>query len=180
MAIPPSTQMFQQRKHWNTGVVRRKGRDLEIEVSRPKDIGDEITFVVTASIMVGGYIYLFLSPLFRASSQAGLIAPAIMALLFGTPIFFLGRAIAEQDCGSQSVSITASTILWTRKTRRWKRQRTRNLDDVEDITALTPWWGLGAVRVTTKRRRRHTILHRIRNEDATRFARELKTTASRS
>jgi hypothetical protein len=167
--------MFQLQR-WNKGVVEREGRNLKITVLPPKGLADGVVLAIIFLPMVYGFSAFFLLPMLHVTSPTDLLLRSSAVLLFGVPLFLVFRSIFERQFAEQVVTVDAGKITWARKTKWWTRKHHRNADELIDVLALTNRNGLGSVFITTKGRR-HTILDAILNEDAVRFADEVKQSA---
>jgi hypothetical protein len=164
-------EMLQRRK-WKKGVVRRDGSGVKITVS-PPETGIDLVAPLTSLFMWFGLFWIIGSNLRWPKSLTDLLWEALPGLVFGLFLFFLTRAIYERSFAEEVVTIGTGTITWARKTKWWTRKRRLEMSKVTDIFADTGWTGLGHVRITTKWQR-YTIIYDLLNEDAIRFARELK------
>jgi len=164
-----------QRRKWKKGVVQLDGCDVKITVSPPKT-GVDLVTSLTSLFMWFGLFWIVGSNLRRPSSLTDLLWQTLPGLVFGLFLFFLTRAIYERSFAEEVVTIGAGTITWARKTKWWTRKRRLEMSKVADIFADTGWTGLGQVRMTTKWQR-YTIFSDLLNEDAIRFACELKRAA---
>jgi hypothetical protein len=169
------SKMFQLQR-WSKGVVQREGRNLKITVSPPKGLADGVVLAIIFLPMAYGFSVLFFLPMLRVTSPVDFLWKASAALLFGAPFFLVFRWIFERQFAEQVVTVGAGRITWTRNTKWWTRRRYRNADELTDVSASTAWSGLGRVYITAKGHR-HTILDQILNEDAVRFALEVKQSA---
>ncbi len=169
------SEMFQQRK-WKHGIVQREGRDLRITVPPRGGFGDAVMLAIIALFMAFGVLAITVPPMLRAVSLLDSLGKASPAIIFGLPWFFMFRWAFERDFAEQVVAVRAGRITWIRKTKWWTRNHDVNLGEVSDISASTGWSGLGRVDITAKGRRR-TILDTVLNDDAVRFARQVKGTA---
>lgn len=172
------SEMFQL-KRWNHGVVHRDGHNLRIIVSRPGVFGDGIalaTWILILLPMACGFFILFLLPIVRVTSPSDLLWKALPAFVFGAPFFLIFRRLFEREFADQVVTVSTDRIAWIRKTKWWTRKRCLDSNEITDVSASTGWSGLGRVDITAKGRR-HTILDQLLNEDAVRFAREVKLAA---
>ena len=73
---------------------------------------------------------------------------------------------------SSAVFVADLRFTWVGKTKWWTRKRHARSGDVTDVLASTGWERFGRVDIASKRH--HTILNHILNEDAVRFAHEIK------
>jgi hypothetical protein len=160
--------MFQLRR-WNKGVVERRGGDLEITVSPPRDIGDGVLLAAIAGFMLFGLYQIFFPPMFQFKSPLDLLLKTIPTLLFGIPFVLILGALFERQFADQIVLVAAGRITWMRKSRWWSRKRSVHTSEVIEISAVNGWSGLGRVDIKLKRKR-FTVLDQLLNEDAVRFA----------
>jgi hypothetical protein len=167
--------MFELKK-WNTGIVQREGHNLKITVPPPNGFGEGIVFAVIFLPMAYGFSVLFFLPVLRVTSPIDLFWKALPALIFGVPFFLVFRGVFERQFAEQVVTVSAGRISWERNTKWWRRRRDRTIDEVTEISAATGWSGLGRVCITAKGHR-HTLLDGLLNEEANRFALEVKKSA---
>jgi len=92
-------------------------------------------------------------------------------LAFGLGVVWMFREAVEGEFGEQIVTVVPGKIIWAIKTRWWTRQR--ELSDLQEISAVSQWDGVGRV-VLKARGRQYVVFQRVLREEAIRLANELK------
>lgn len=101
----------------------------------------------------------------------------IPCLLFAIVVSWIFRRLFEQLCTTKQVVIVSpGEIAWSRKNRWGTRKGRLNRRDVTSVTSSRGWNGLGRLYLTA-RKHQFMVLEEILNEDAVRFANELKRAA---